>query len=152
MLTPQCPENSSWIQELGAVERLVDEWRRDSRIDGRRVYLTGLSMGGFGAWELATRRPEWFAAVVPICGGGDPDSGARLVNVPIWAVHGDADESVSVNLSRRTITAIRAAGGVPRYSELPGVGHDSWTPTYQVTNEIIDWMFRQRNRRCDGCQ
>lgn len=129
------------MNELEAlIERVLDE-RGANR---SRVYLTRLSVGGFGSWELALRRPDLFAAVVPICGGGSPDRAERLVDVPIWAVHGDADRSVPVEHSREMIDAIRKAGGNSRYTELPGVGHDCWTRTYAERDGVIAWMFQQK--------
>jgi predicted peptidase len=100
-------------------------------------------MGGYGSWDLAARRPELFAAVVPICGGGDEHAAERLLKTPIWAVHGDADTAVPVERSRRMIEAIKAAGGQPKYSELPGVGHNSWTPAYSDPEGVLPWMFEQ---------
>jgi predicted peptidase len=110
-----------------------------------RVYVTGLSMGGYGSWDLAARMPERFAAVLPICGGGDEATANRLTALPIWCFHGEADPLVPVGLSRSMIAAIKAAGGTPIYSELPGVGHDSWTPAYR-NPAVLDWLFAQRRR------
>jgi predicted peptidase len=101
-------------------------------------------MGGFGTWHFAAAEPKRFAAVAPICGGGDPARAALLKDTPIWAVHGDRDEAVSVEHSRRMITAIKRAGGSPRYSELAGVGHHSWTPAYDPSFGLLNWMFEQR--------
>jgi predicted peptidase len=114
-------------------------------VDRKRVYLTGLSMGGYGSWDLAARHPEWFAAVVPICGGGDSASVARLVKLPVWAIHGDADPVVPVSRTRQMIEALREAGGKPHYSELPDVGHNSWTPGYDDPQGALPWMFQQVN-------
>jgi predicted peptidase len=145
LLAPQCPDASHWSDWMQDLENLIDRLCEDLPVDRRRVYLTGLSMGGFGSWELAARRPELFAAVVPICGGGDPSQARRLKNVPVWAVHGDADRTVPLECSRVMIQALRDAGGQPRYSELPGVGHDSWTQTYRKSNGVIQWLFEQAN-------
>ena len=102
-------------------------------------------MGGFGSWDLAARHPARFAAVLPICGGGDETTADRLAPLPIWCVHGAADPVVPVDGSRRMIAAIEAAGGRPVYSELPDVGHDSWTPAYR-NPAMLDWLFAQRRR------
>jgi predicted peptidase len=112
-------------------------------VDEKRIYLTGLSMGGYGAWELAMRQPTRFAALAPICGGGDESQAAILKDIPVWAWHGDADPAVPVERSRRMIEAIKTAGGKPRYSELPGVGHDSWTPAYTRADGVVPWLFEQ---------
>jgi predicted peptidase len=84
-------------------------------VDRSRIYLTGLSMGGYGSWDLAVRHPDWFAAIAPICGGGDVDLAHRLALTPLWAYHGDADTAVPVKRSRDMVGAIRHAGGLPRY-------------------------------------
>lgn len=124
---------------IAALDRVVAE----EAVDQDRVLLTGLSMGGYGSWEWAMRTPQRFAAVVPICGGGDERQAARLARVPIWCFHGGADTVVPVERSRTMVEAIRAAGGAPKYSELPGVGHDSWTPAYRDP-DLIEWMFARR--------
>ncbi|MFN9041975.1 MAG: dienelactone hydrolase family protein, partial [Planctomyces sp.] len=98
--------------------------------DPQRIYVTGLSMGGFGTWELITRKPELFAAAAPICGGGDPAKAAACSSLPIWVFHGDRDTVVRPELSRNMVEALKKAGGMPKYTEYPGVGHDSWTATY----------------------
>ena len=100
-------------------------------------------MGGYGTWDLATRHPDRFAAILPVCGGGDERLAARIGPLPIWCFHGDADKAVSVERSRCMIAAVRAAGGRPIYSELRGVGHDSWTPAYRDPF-VLDWLFAQR--------
>ena len=111
-------------------------------------------MGGYGSWDLAERMPERFAALVPICGGGDEAQADRLVGLPIWAWHGDADQAVPVERSRRMIAAIEKAGGKPKYTELPGVGHDSWTPAYTGAGQRAALAVRAgrkpRRRRSDA--
>ena len=152
IIAPQCPAQSSWTMEIPRLLSLIESWRRDTRVDPRRVYVTGLSMGGFGTWQLLAERPEWFAAAVPICGGGDAGTAATLVRMPIWAVHGDADAVVPVEQSREMIRAVQDAGGEPRYTELPGVGHDSWTETYRDADGVLAWLYEQRNDRCEECR
>ena len=147
LLAPQCPTQSYWTNLDDEMIGLIREVMERQPIDPERVYLTGLSMGGFGCWALAAKEPELFAAVVPICGGGDPASASRLAKIPIWAVHGDADLAVPVEQSRTMIAAIREAGGKPNYTELKGVEHNSWTQTYRDPNGVLKWMFEQRNRR-----
>ena len=110
-----------------------------------RLLLTGLSMGGYGSWDLAARMPERFAAVLPICGGGDAATATRLVKLPIWCFHGESDPVVPADRSRSMIAAIKAAGGTPIFSVLPAVGHDSWTPAYR-NPAVLDWLFDQRRR------
>ena len=100
-------------------------------------------MGGYGAWHLAMRRPDHFAALVPICGGGDDTKAASLAKIPIWAFHGAKDVVVKPEQSRKMIEAIKQAGGSPKYTEFPDAGHDSWTPAYQDPAGVVPWMFEQ---------
>jgi predicted peptidase len=147
LLAPQCPQTSHWTNLDSELTDLIRGLMAQQPIDPRRVYLTGLSMGGFGCWKVSAKEPALFAAVVPICGGGDPSWADQLVQVPIWAVHGNADTAVPVEQSRTMIEAIRKAGGYPNYTELDGVGHDSWTQTYRDPNGVLSWMFQQVNNR-----
>jgi predicted peptidase len=128
---------------------ILDQVLNTEPADPRRVYLTGLSMGGFGAWDAATRWPQRFAAVVPICGGGDVSRAERLVDVPIWAFHGDADDIVPVKQTTDMIAAIRDLGGKPKVTVLKGVGHNSWVPAYSDRQGVIPWMYKQVNHRAD---
>jgi predicted peptidase len=100
-------------------------------------------MGGYGSWDLAARMPERFAAVIPICGGGDEATATKLKPLPIWCFHGDADKVVPVARSRTMVEAVRAAGGRVQYTEYAGVGHDSWTPAYRDAATLA-WLFDQR--------
>ena len=162
LLVPQCRQDERWVDvswadskstpaanepttDLAAAILAMEQVLRREPVDPDRVLLTGLSMGGYGAWDLATRMPERFAALLPICGGGDERLAEKLVELPIWAFHGDADTAVPVERSRAMIEAISAAGGSPRYSELPGVGHDAWTTAYRDP-EVLDWFFAQRRK------
>jgi predicted peptidase len=160
VVAPQCRADHRWVDvgwaagestpqsaqptvDLAAASAALDHVLALDSADPDRVYLTGLSMGGYGTWDLAARMPERFAAILPICGGGDERTAARLVGLPIWCFHGDADKAVPVERSRSMIAAVRAAGGDPKYSELPDVGHDSWTPAYRDP-AVLDWLFAQR--------
>jgi predicted peptidase len=163
LIAPQCRTGESWAgfgrrrgaagdapteptDQLKVVMQILDNSLKMYPVDSNRIYLTGLSMGGFGSWDWATREPDRFAAVVPICGGGDESKADKLTKTPIWAVHGDTDEVVKVEQSRRMIEAIKKAGGDPKYSELKGVGHNSWTPAYSDPKGIVPWMFEQRKK------
>ena len=137
--TPQAPPSPDMTGVIAALEATL----AGGSVDPARVYLTGLSMGGYGSWDLAARMPDRFAALLPICGGGDEATAPKLAKLPIWCFHGDADRAVPVERSRSMIAAIRAAGGEPRYSELAGVGHDSWTPAYR-DRAVLEWLFAQR--------
>ena len=109
--------------------------------DPDRVYLTGLSMGGFGTWEIAAQNPRRFAAIVPICGGGNARFARALRNMPIWAFHGDKDEAVPVSASVEMVEAVRKAGGTDvKLTRYPEAGHDSWTVTYD-NPELYTWLL-----------
>jgi predicted peptidase len=124
---------------------ILDEVEKAYKTDKTRTILTGLSMGGYGAWSIATAFPERWAALVPICGGGDPKQADKLIAMPIWAFHGDKDTAVKVERSREMIDAITKAGGKPKYTEYAGVDHFSWDPAY-ATPELWTWLAEQRKK------
>ncbi len=122
---------------------ILDEVAKSFKIDPGRIYLTGQSMGGSGTWSLAAAYPERWAAIVPICGRADPTTAARIKKIPCWCFHGDADALVPVDQSRKMIKALEKAGGMPRYTEYAGVGHNSWSRAY-ATRELFDWLLQQQ--------
>jgi poly(3-hydroxybutyrate) depolymerase len=122
---------------------VLGQLRKEFSLDERRLYITGLSMGGYGTWDAIERHPALFAAAVPVCGGGDEALAARIKDIPIWCFHGGADNVVPVGRSRNMIEAIKAAGGKPKYTEYPGVGHNSWDKAYSEP-ELAGWLFAQR--------
>ena len=131
-VSPQCPTEYVWRDKkmLQAVESLILKIIKNYRVDKTRVYVTGLSMGGYGTWMLAARQPDLFAAAVPICGGGDPATVNVLKNLPIWVFHGVLDKVVLPEESEKMIRALEKAGGKVRYTLYPESYHDSWTETY----------------------
>ena len=147
VIAPQCPEGQKWVDidwsaeshqmparpsdSMASVFDLIDSYIKTKPVDPKRIYITGLSMGGYGTWDAIQRRPELFAAAVPICGGGDPILAKQIQVVPIWAFHGEKDEAVKVERSRQMIDALKGVGAEPKYTEYKGVGHDSWTQTYK---------------------
>ena len=141
VVSPQCPA-SSWWEPL-PLKVLLEEVQEKYRVDPDRVYLTGLSMGGFGTWDLAVRYPERFAAIAPICGGGKPLLADRIKNVPVWVFHGDADPVVAVKQSDEMVEALKRVGADVKYTRYPGVGHDSWTATYDNA-ELYQWFLSHR--------
>ena len=160
VLAPQCRREKKWVDvpwstttssplpkqssaDMRAALAALDATIKAYPVDTSRIYLTGLSMGGYGSWYLAARYPKRFAAVGPVCGGGPEANAKNLAGVPIWAWHGDADRSVPVARTRNMIAAIRKAGGTPKYTELKGVAHDSWVQAYQPGG-LLRWMLRQR--------
>lgn len=138
VISPQCPADSWW--EPFPLNALLDEVQERYRVDPDRVYLTGLSMGGFGTWELAARYPERFAAIAPICGGGNRLLAGRLKNIPVWAFHGDKDPVVPVGRTDEMVEALQRAGGQVKYTRYPGVQHDSWTAAY-ANPELYEWFL-----------
>jgi predicted peptidase len=124
---------------------ILAEVRKEFKVDPKRIYLTGLSMGGFGTWSMAVAYPEKWAAIVPICGRGDPSQAAKIKDLPCWCFHGDADKAVAVKGSREMIAAIKGAEGSPRYTEYPGVGHNSWDRAYS-TPELYTWLLEQHRK------
>ena len=140
---PQCRVPLGWPTE--PLASLLDALMQELPVDPDRVYLTGLSMGGFGTWNLATLHPDRFAAIVPICGGGAPYLAERLRHLPIWAFHGARDEVVPLEESLRMVKAVNRAGGDARLTIYPEVGHDSWTATYE-NPEVYAWMLKHVRR------
>ncbi len=139
VVSPQCPKSDLWWKPE-IVAGLVDEVVAKQRVDKSRIYLTGLSQGGFGTWATAAVHPKKFAAIAPICGGGKSENAKNYGKLPIWNFHGDADRVVPVRLSREMVAAIQKAGGKVKYTEYPGVGHDSWTKTYR-NPKLYDWFL-----------
>jgi predicted peptidase len=144
-VSPQCPEGRAWVDLTTGLTELLDELVPKLHIDERRIYLTGLSMGAFGAWKLAARTPERFAALVPICGGGDVSSAALLRELPTWAFHGELDDVVPPRHTQKMVDALEAQGAPVKLTIYPGVKHDSWSETYQ-NPELYEWLLGQRRR------
>jgi predicted peptidase len=150
VLAPQSPgrwsdgSRDALSAPLLLVVGILDSLKSEFSIDPRRLYVAGQSDGGYGIWELITKRSELFAAAIPLCGGGDPARAARIVKMAIWAFHGDADETIPVTASRQMIAAVKKAGGHPRYTEYKGAGHDIWTRAF-AEPELTDWLFAQHN-------
>jgi predicted peptidase len=146
VVAPQCPLNQDWSMILPALDSLVEHVLAQFHVDPNRVYLTGLSMGGFGVWALATEYPHRFAAAVPICGGGRrlldfPNRLKNIVHLPVWCFHGDQDDVVPVGESLKLVDALKELGGDVRCTIYPGVGHDSWTQTYD-NPELYKWLLQ----------
>ena len=144
--SPQCPESSWWTTENEALNALLDELVTKYSIDEDRIYLTGLSMGGFGTWSLAVTYPERFAAIAPICGGGDPKKANALKDIPIWVFHGAKDEVVSPEKSEEMVNALKEAGGDVQYTVYPEADHDSWTETYN-NPKLYEWFLKHKREK-----
>ncbi len=142
IVSPQCPTEGWWnADELkGLLDYIIETYR----IDSTRVYCTGLSMGGYGTWALATAYPEMFAAIAPICGGGSRITPFRLKDMPIWAFHGAKDPTVPLSETQVIIDRIRKDGGNPKFTIYPEAQHDSWTESY-ANPELYQWLLEHRN-------
>ena len=144
VVSPQCPKGIYW--NLDHLNQLVDGVIAENNIDKDRVYLTGLSMGGFGTWGLASLYPEKFAAAAPVCGSGDPELASQLIELPIWAFHGDQDKVVPISGSQEVVDAIKEAGGKKvKFTIYEGVGHNSWTETY-ANQELYEWFLQHKRK------
>ena len=142
LLSPQCPKGIYW--NISHLNQLIDQTIADNRIDSSRIYVVGLSMGGFGTWSLVAAHPDKFAAAIPICGGGDVASSKALTSTPIWAFHGDQDSVVPVERTTKMVEAVEKAGGQKIKSTIyPGVNHNSWTQTF-ANPQIYDWLLSHR--------
>lgn len=160
VLVPQCPENEKWVDivwkdgsynladvpesnEFEALVALIESLKKEYSVDENRIYAAGFSMGGYGTWNLLINHPDLFCAGVPMCGAGAPDAADRLLNTPVWAVHGAKDPTVPVSGSREMVEAIQKLGGTKvHYTELPDHEHDVWNYTYS-NEEIFTWLFSQ---------
>ena len=119
---------------------LIDETVENYSIDQNRVYLTGLSMGGYGTWTIASSYPQRFAAIAPVCGGGQPYLARSLKNIPVWAFHGAMDSVVPLQQSQMMVDAVNRAGGNAKLTVYPEADHDSWTATYN-NDELYEWLL-----------
>ena len=126
---------------LRLVMELLDALEKEFKIDAKRIYVTGQSMGGFGTWSVITQHPERFAAAVPICGGGEPSDAAKAKDIPIWAFHGSADRVVPVQYTRQMIAALRKAGASPLYWEYQGAEHAGTAERAYCEPDLIAWLF-----------
>ena len=146
VVSPQCKAGGWW--EAAELSDLLDHIENEYRIDPNRVYVTGLSMGGFGTWALAAYEPERFAAIAPICGGGNAIAirYRKPIRAAVWAFHGTADTVVPLSESQKMVAAIKSTKGTAKLTVYEGVGHDSWTQTYD-NEELYTWLFSHRLTR-----
>lgn len=158
VIAPQCPKGYRWVEVdwklpshvqpdtpsvyLQRTMLLLDSLTKALNIDTNRIYITGLSMGGFGVWDAISRWPWKFAAAVPVCGGGDTAKASLIKNIPIWAFHGDKDKVVMTSRSRDMIAALKKAGGNPKYTEYTNTEHDAWKKVY-IDQKMYMWLFSQ---------
>ncbi|MCK4465789.1 MAG: alpha/beta hydrolase [Bacteroidales bacterium] len=141
IVSPQCPAEKRWsIRDL---DLLLEKIIKDHRVEKNRIYLTGLSMGGYGTWEYATEKPERFAAIAPICGGGSPWQAYRLASMPVWVFHGAKDPVVPIEKSEEMVKALKKVNENVKFTVYPEATHDSWTETYD-NPELYEWFLKQK--------
>ena len=160
VLAPQCPSGTMWADTpwygkshtmkkeptrvMTQTIALVKSQIKALKIDPSRVYVTGVSIGGFGCWDIIQREPKLFAAAIPVCGGADTAFAETLKNMPIWIFHGDNDTIVYTKRSRDMAAALKKAGSTQfKYTEYPNTGHDAFTPSYNNPN-VLKWLFEQK--------
>ena len=144
-LSPQCPVNHWWTDYLPFLDALIGQTIETLDVDPNRVYLTGMSMGGYGTWHMAVEYPQRFAAIAPICGGGGwmygfPMRVAEIAHLPVWAFHGAKDDTVPLRESQVLVDTLQACDGDVRFTIYPESMHDSWTETYN-NPELYDWFL-----------
>ena len=141
-IAPQCHEDT-WFDLWETLKRFVDEITGFSFCDPRRVYAVGPSMGGYATWQIAMSMPQYFAAIVPICGGGMYWNAERLKNVPVWAFHGERDTLVRVEESVKMVEAVNRCGGKAKLTVIPNVYHEAWIDAYE-DRAVFDWLLSNR--------
>jgi predicted peptidase len=146
VVSPQCPADNWWPNMIGHVIALIDEMAENYSIDKNRIYLTGMSMGGYGTWTVASAYPQRFAAIAPVCGGGQPYLAGNLKDIPVWAFHGAKDSVVPLELSQQMVNAVKGVGGNAKLTVYPEAGHDSWTETYN-NNELYGWLLSHSKKQ-----
>ena len=140
VVSPLCPADRYWTPPV--LKKLLDDVCHNLRVDMKKIYLTGLSMGGYGTWYTAIKYPEIFAAIAPVCGGGDPYWVYRLGDMPVWVFHGAKDKTVLPEESVKMVEALKKCNGNVKFTLYPELGHDCWTQTYQ-NHELYQWFLEQ---------
>lgn len=146
VVSPQCPKGKWWepIELLALLDEISDKYK----VAPDRIYVTGLSMGGFGSWRLAFYAPERLAAIAPICGGGETYWTKEFAHLPVWAFHGAKDTGVPLERSQAMVDALKKNGGDPKLTVYPEAGHDSWTATYD-NPEFYEWLLAQKRSKSE---
>jgi predicted peptidase len=144
LVSPQCPEDEWWT--IPALNALLDDLEQRYAVDRSRVYATGMSMGGYATWKLGMMYPGRFAALAPVCGGGDTAKVGALKSVPVWAFHGKKDLVVPFERSDNLVKSLNAIGGDVRFTAYPNAEHDSWTEAYN-NPELYRWLLSHSRRK-----
>ena len=161
IVSPQCPGGQAWVNTpwygkshsmpkepafaMKMTLALLDKLLKELPVDKSRIYVTGISLGGFGTWDIIQRKPDLFAAAIPVCGGADTAQAPKLAKMPIWIFHGDNDTIVLTKRSRDMYKALQKAGAIAKYTEYKNTGHDSYTETYR-NDKVLDWFFSQKKK------
>nr|WP_237179215.1 PHB depolymerase family esterase [Paenibacillus sp. MMS18-CY102] len=145
VVSPQCPSYYIWPFLFDGIMALIDDIILAHPVDPNRIYLTGLSMGGYAVWDLAMEHPGRFAAIAPVCGGGSAERAALLNNIPVWAFHGAKDEVVPVAEASELVEAIRAHGGTAKLTIYPEGKHEVWEETY-ANPELYSWFLKNQRK------
>ena len=141
VISPQCPKGSWWDAE--GLDALLDEFIGKHAVDESRIYCTGLSMGGYGTWALGGQNAKRFAALAPICGGGNRTDARRIGKKPVWVFHGAKDRTVPLDESQRMVDALKRRGSKPKFTIYPEAGHDSWTKSYD-NPKLYEWFLSHK--------
>ena len=141
VIMPQCPVDTFWAAKVESIVEFVEQLIKEYKADEDRVYLTGLSMGGFGTWYTSMARPDLFAAIAPVCGGGMAWN-AGVLKMPIWAFHGVEDSVVSVSQSDEMVSRLKELGADVTYTRIDGVGHNAWEHAYN--KELLEWLLSKK--------
>ena len=144
VIMPQCPEDTFWAAKVESILSFVEQLLEEYNVDENRICLTGLSMGGYGTWFTAMARPDLFAAIAPVCGGGMAWNAATL-KMPIWVFHGAEDDTVSVTQSDEMVSKLKEVGADVAYSRIEGVGHNVWEKAY--TKELFEWLLNKKRKQ-----
>ena len=143
VISPQCPSNKNWT--VGSwFESFYQEIKEKYNVDPSRVYLTGMSLGGFGTWDIASRYPDYFAAIMPLCGGGKTNMVETLKDIPTWVFHGEVDRKVRINRSEEMVEALQEVGSKPIFSVLKGQGHG--IQKVYADQNIYKWLLSQHKQ------
>ena len=139
VVMPQCPTNTFWVARVESIIKFIEQVTDEYNIDKDRVYLTGLSMGGYGTWFTAMAKPKMFASIAPVCGGGMAWNAGVIKKIPVWAFHGAEDKVVSPTQSDEMVAKLESVGANVKYSRIEGVAHNVWVNAY--TEELFDWLM-----------
>lgn len=143
LIMPQCPEDTFWAACVESILKFIDQLKEAYPIDEDRIYLTGLSMGGYGTWYTAMAKPSLFAAIAPVCGGGMAWN-AGVLSMPVWAFHGAEDSVVNIRNTEEMVESLQARGKDVTYTRLKGVGHNAWD--YAYNEDLLNWLLSKKRK------